>query len=128
LESTIMQTQTTVPVPGTDGLLAVRRHRFWFRYPSENWALVHVPTDKAAGLFRTAKDARDVALQLYAAAPDAWALRDEYAVVPALPAGVAAWVGYLMRSQRQSPCPPVVSLMPLSQFLAEREAKGAGKP
>src|SRR5262249_3775555 len=115
-------------VPGTDGLLAVRRHQPWLRFPNENWALVHVPTDKAAGFFRTAKDARDVARQLYAAAPKAWALRDEHAVFDAHPAGVGPWLVYLMKAQRQPPYPPVTSLTPLAQFLADREAQAAGKP
>jgi hypothetical protein len=113
------QTTELKPVPGTNGLLAVRRHQAWFRLPNENWDLVHVPTDRNAGIFRTAKDARDVARQVYAAAPEAWALRDEHAVVDALPACTGAWLWFLMKAQRGSPYPPVASLTPLAQFLAE---------
>jgi hypothetical protein len=85
--------------------------------------LTHVPTGSFVGTFETAQDAGDAARQIYALAPAACAVSDLDAAKRAFPPGVGPWLVSLLKSRPT----PVASLTPLAQFLAGREAQGAGE-
>jgi hypothetical protein len=109
-----------VGVSGTGDLFAVCRDED----QALGWALVHVPTGYFVGMFAAATDARNVARQLYAVAPQACALSDPGAFVPALPAGVAKWVSLVQRAQ---PVPPAL-LKTCAEYLAVRSRPDNGEP
>jgi hypothetical protein len=109
-----------VVVSGTGNLFAVRHEGSDYL----GWSLVHVPTGFCVGSFAAATDARNVARQLYAVAPEACMLTDPDAFVPSLPPGVAKWVALVRRAQ---PVPPAL-LKTCAEYLAARRRRDPGEP